>query len=191
MNSRKVVVYIGVSLDGYIATREDSLDWLLNTPGSGDNGFGEFYDTVDTIIMGSRTYDWIMEQENGRFPYDGKECYVYTTQSRADTAHVRFTALSPEKLLADLKQDGKKIWIVGGGQVIDLFRKQNLIDEYILNVAPVLLGRGIALFEEGEQTDLVFDGVRTFGQFAELRYHRAGCVETEGGSSCEKNESLH
>lgn len=49
---RNVVVYIGISLDGYIATKDDSLEWLLNTQGSGDNGFGEFYDTVETIIMG-------------------------------------------------------------------------------------------------------------------------------------------
>ena len=60
---RNVVVYIGISLDGYIATKDDSLEWLLNTQGSGDNGFGEFYDTVETIIMGKRTYDWIMNQE--------------------------------------------------------------------------------------------------------------------------------
>ena len=60
---RNVVVYIVISLDGYIATKDDSLEWLLNTQGSGDNGFGEFYDTVETIIMGKRTYDWIMNQE--------------------------------------------------------------------------------------------------------------------------------
>lgn len=60
---RNVVVYIGISLDGYIATKDDSLEWLLNTQGSGDNGFGEFYDTVETIIMRKRTYDWIMNQE--------------------------------------------------------------------------------------------------------------------------------
>ena len=90
MSKRKVVVYIGISLDGYIAAKDDSLEWLLNTQGSGDNGFGEFYDTVDTIIMGRRTYDWIMEQEKGEFPYRGKECYVYSTQMLKDTEYVTF-----------------------------------------------------------------------------------------------------
>ena len=83
-----MVVYIGISLDGYIATKDDSLEWLLNTQGSGDNGFGEFYDTVETIIMGKRTYDWIMNQENGRFPYVGKECFVYTTRTLPNTENV-------------------------------------------------------------------------------------------------------
>lgn len=171
MSNRKVVLYIGISLDGYIATRNDSLDWLLNTQGSGDNGFGEFYDTVETIIMGRRTYDWIMEQEKGRFPYIGKECYVYTTRATEDTEHVQFTSQSPEDLIAGLNKEGKKIWIVGGSQIIDLIRKKNLIDVYILSIAPIILGEGIPLFREGERENLVFDGARTFGQFIELSYH--------------------
>ena len=105
MKDRKVVLYIGVSLDGYIATKDDSLEWLLNTQGCGDNGFGAFYDSVETIIMGKRTYDWIMEQENGRFPYIGKECYVYSTRRMDDTAYVKFTSQSPEKLFAGLKKE--------------------------------------------------------------------------------------
>ena len=171
MKNRKVVLYIGISLDGYIATKNDSLEWLLNTPGCGDNGFGEFYDTVETIIMGRRTYDWIMEQENGRFPYIGKECYVYTNQATDNTEHVVFTSKKPEDLIAGLKKEGKKIWIVGGSQIIDLVRKKKLIDEYILSIAPVILGEGIPLFCEGERENLVFDKVRTFGQFIEVSYH--------------------
>jgi len=168
--NRKVVVYIGISLDGYIATKEDSLEWLLNTKGSGNNGFGEFYDTVETIIMGKRTYDWIMNQENGKFPYVGKECYVYSTQRLKNTEHVNFTSQSPELLLAGMKQERKKIWIVGGSQIIDLFRKKHLVDEYILNISPVILGEGIPLFCEGESEKLAMDRVRTFGQFVEISY---------------------
>ena len=171
MSSRKVVLYIGISLDGYIATKEESLEWLLNTQGSGDNGFGEFYNTVETIIMGRRTYDWIMAQENGQFPYIGRECYVYTTQQLEDTEYVKFTSQSPENLIAGLKKEGKKIWIVGGSQIIDLVRNKNLIDEYKLNIAPVILGEGIPLFCEGEREALVLDKVRTFGQFVEVSYH--------------------
>ena len=171
MGKGSVVVYIGISLDGFIATREDSLDWLLNTQGCGDNGFGEFYATVDTVIMGRRTYDWIMEQEQGCFPYPGKECYVYTTKNQSNTSHVIFTARKPEELISALKAAGKRVWIVGGSQIIDLFRKEDLIDQYILNISPVILGDGIPLFRKGREKALVLDAARTFGQFAELRYH--------------------
>ena len=60
---RKVVLFIASSLDGYIATEEESLDWLMRVEGEGDNGFSEFYDTVDTVLMGKKTYDWVMRQD--------------------------------------------------------------------------------------------------------------------------------
>ena len=168
---RKVILYIGISLDGYIATRDDNLDWLLATQGSGDNGFGEFYNTVDTIVMGRRTYDWIMEQEHGCFPYAGKQCFVHTRKPPLDTDFVRFTAQEPSALVAELrKQPGKKIWIVGGSQIIHLMREADLIDEYVLSIAPVILGSGIPLLRGGTENRLELTGVRTFGQFAELRY---------------------
>ncbi|MCR5753577.1 MAG: dihydrofolate reductase family protein [Acetatifactor sp.] len=72
---------------------------------------------------------------------------------------MKFTSLSPEKLIAGLKKEGKKIWIVGGSQIIDLVRKKNLIDEYILNIAPVILGKGLPLFCEGEREDLILVGI--------------------------------
>ncbi len=65
---RKVIVYIATSLDGYIATKDESLDWLFKVEGEGDNGYSEFYDTIDTIVLGRRTYDWIMNEEKGNFP---------------------------------------------------------------------------------------------------------------------------
>lgn len=170
MAHRKVVVYIGISLDGYIATKDDSLEWLLNTPGCGDNGFGAFYDTVDTVIMGKRTLDWILKQENGQLPYADKECYVYTSKESGQIGHIQCTSQPPAELLKSLNKEGKKIWIVGGSRIIDLFRKENLIDEYILNIAPVILGDGIPLFCAGEQIDLVLDGVKIFGQFTEVTY---------------------
>lgn len=68
-------------------------------------------------------------------------------------------------------REGKSIWIVGGSQIINMVRKKNLIDEYILSIAPVILGEGIPLFCESEREDLVFDKARTFGQFLEVSYH--------------------
>ncbi|WP_338322965.1 hypothetical protein [Oceanobacillus halophilus] len=57
---RKLLLFIASSLDGYIAAKDESLEWLYNVDGEGDNGFSEFYDTVDTVLLGKRTYDWVM-----------------------------------------------------------------------------------------------------------------------------------
>jgi dihydrofolate reductase len=171
-NQRKVVVFIAQSLDGYIATKEDSLEWLFNVEGEGDNGYSEFYETIDTIIMGKRTYDWIMDQEQGQFPYQNKECYVYTRTPIENTEHVQFVNHDIVQFVDTLKiEEGKSIWIVGGGELLHTFFKEKLIDEIILTIAPAIIGEGIPLFKGGDyQLDLTLKGTRTFNQFVELRY---------------------
>jgi dihydrofolate reductase len=67
-NLRNVILFIASSLDGYIARKDESLDWLFNVEGEGDNGYYAFYETVDTIIMGRTTYEWILKNEPGEFP---------------------------------------------------------------------------------------------------------------------------
>ena len=87
---RNLVLFISSSLDGYIATKDESLEWLYNIEGEGDNGYSEFYDTVDTILMGKRTYDWVMNQELKELPYKKKECYVFTRSFAKNTEDVKF-----------------------------------------------------------------------------------------------------
>ena len=70
---RNLVLFIASSLDGYIATKEESLEWLFKVEGEVDNGFAKFYETVDTVIMGKRTYDWVMKQDINEFPYKNNE----------------------------------------------------------------------------------------------------------------------
>lgn len=181
---RSIVLYIGESLDGFIATKEDSLEWLLSVEGEGDNGFGEFYDTVDTVIMGRRTYEWIMEHEKGDFPYKGKECYVYSKTFSGKNDFVTFISEDITGLARKLKTlNGKKIWIVGGGQLIKAFEEEHLIDEYIVNIAPTILGGGIPLIAPTTVEErLKLNGVRTFGQFVEISYKKCSPCQ-----SCMKN----
>lgn len=169
---RSVILYIAASLDGYIATEDDSLEWLFRVEGEGDNGYGAFYDTVDTVLMGRRTYDWVMEHEQGRFPYPGKECYVFSRGRAGSDGHVTYISEDAAALIARLQaQEGKKIWMVGGGQSLLDFLRAGLVDEIALNIAPVLLGRGIPLFPKGEYNmDLQLMDIRRHGQFAELLY---------------------
>ncbi|ALC90647.1 hypothetical protein AM500_13265 [Bacillus sp. FJAT-18017] len=170
--NRKVVVFIAQTLDGYIATKDDSLEWLFKVEGEGDNGYSEFYETVDTIVMGKRTFDWIMEQEKGNFPYPNKECFVFTRSQLENTSHVTFLNEDIPAFIHSLKQKvGRDIWIVGGGDLLQTFFKEKLVDEMIVTIAPTILGEGIPLFKEGNyQLDLHLKSVRTFNQFAELHY---------------------
>lgn len=169
---RKLVLYIASSLDGYIATKDDSLEWLYNVEGEGDNGYSEFYETVDTVLLGKRSYDWIMQQDIGEFPYKNKECFVFTRSHIEDTEDVKFINDNVTKFIDKLKsQDGKNIWIVGGGELLDSFIQAKLVDDLIITIAPTILGKGIPLFKEGDyQLDLSLKGMRNFNQFVELHY---------------------
>lgn len=171
--SRKVVLFIATSLDGYIATNDESLDWLFQVEGEGDNGYSEFYDTVDTILMGRRTFDWVMNQVNGQFPYEGKESFVFSRSKQTVQNHqVKFVADDVIRFINKLKeQQGKSIWLVGGGDLIQSFLKEQLVDEITITVAPVLLGAGIPLFKEVEiEQQLELKGIKRFNQFVELHY---------------------
>lgn len=169
---RKLVVFIATSLDGYIATKEDSLEWLFKVDGEGDNGYSEFYETVDSVVMGKRTYDWLMQQDLEEFPYKNKECYVFTRASLEDTEDVKFVNEEVTKFVEKLmNQQGKSIWVVGGGDLLHSFIKEKLVDEFIITVAPTILGNGIPLFKEGDyQLDLSLRSTRNFNQFVELHY---------------------
>lgn len=171
MQKRNLILFIAASLDGYIATKKESLDWLFSVEGEGDNGYSEFYETVDTVLMGKKTYDWVMDHAED-FPYQNKACYVFTRSDVEDTEHVQFVQDDVASFMNKLKkQEGKNIWLVGGGELVSSFLKERLLDELILTVAPVLLGSGIPLFKEGQnQADFILKGTRTFNQFVELHY---------------------
>lgn len=172
IDKRNVVLFIATSLDGYIATKDDSLEWLFKVEGEGDNGYSQFYETIDTVIMGKRTYDWVMEQEIKEFPYKDKKCYVFTRSQLNDTEDVAFVSGDVTQFVNELKeQNGKKIWIVGGGELLHGFIKEKLIDEFFITVAPTILGEGIPLFKGGDyQVELTLKGTRNFNQFVELHY---------------------
>ena len=79
--SREIVLFIAASLDGYIAKENDDLEWLMETEGEGDNGYTEMYETIDTIIMGKRTYDYVVEHME-TFPYVDKNVMFSLTQKK-------------------------------------------------------------------------------------------------------------
>ncbi len=176
MKNRKVVLFIASSLDGYIAAKDESLEWLFEVEGEGDNGFSEFYDTVDTVLMGKKTYDWVMKQEIEEFPYKNKECYVFTRSSYKDTENVKFVNDDIKNFENKLKNKvGNNIWVAGGGELLNSFIQEDLVDEFIITIAPTIIGNGIPLFKEGNhQLDLSLKGTKKFNQFIELHYEVKG-----------------
>ncbi|PRO64371.1 dihydrofolate reductase family protein [Alkalicoccus urumqiensis] len=169
----EVHVFIAVSLDGYIASEEDSLEWLFRQEQGGDTGYEAFYETIGTVVMGRRTYEWIKQEMTEGFPYADKPCWVLSrTIQHIPDAEV--SRQSPADLVNELKQSAEKpIWIVGGGEVIRELLEADLIDRFQIAIAPVLIGRGVRLFPEGGyEHDLVLEGTRQFDEFVELTYRR-------------------
>lgn len=168
---RKLVFYGAISLDGYLARKNHSLDWLFGTEGEDELGYLDFYDTVDTILMGRKTYDEIMNSTNG-FLYEGKECYVFSRSQTGKDENVEFVNDDIVKFTQSLKrQTGKRIWIVGGGEVLYPLIQAKEVEEFIIQIAPTILGSGIPLFVPGERENkLKLDKARQCKQFAELYY---------------------
>lgn len=149
MNKRKVILYISMSLDGFIATKTDDLSWLSKVEQEGeDYGYQLLNDSVDTYIVGKTTYDVILKLTKGAFPHaEQHQCYVITRQNIPDTGGITFYNGDIETLIKKLKsQAGKHIYCDGGGQIVKLLMEKNLIDEYIISIIPILLGDGKRLF---------------------------------------------
>lgn len=173
-SNRKVSCYIAMSLDGYIASKNDSLDWLYKVEVAGDAGYAEFFRTIDTVVIGRRTYDWLMEETKGEYPYADKKSYVFSKSTTGVDDHVRFTDEAVSDFVQRLQQEaGKGIWVVGGGQLLHEFLKERLIDELIISIAPVLIGGGIPLFKAMDiETEFTLVSAKQFGQFSQLHLIR-------------------
>ena len=148
--NRKAILYIAASVDGYIAKPGDNLDFLHLVAREGeDYGYARFYEQIDTVILGKRTYDWVMAQVN-EFPHQGKETYVLTREKLNPIGTVQFYSGDLSDLISTLKsKSGKHIFVDGGAQTVHRFLKEGLLDEIIISFIPILLGEGIRLFQEG------------------------------------------
>ena len=149
---RKTVLFISMSLDGYIADPNGKIQWLNGQDSSRDDmdTYTDFIKGVDTIFMGWNTYHQIVtELSPGEWIYEGMTTYVFTHHPQESTEEIRFTKENPASLLKKLKEeDGKNIWICGGANLISQLMPTGQIDRYSISVIPTLLGKGIRLFQE-------------------------------------------
>jgi dihydrofolate reductase len=144
---RKVILGLGISLDGYIARRDGAVDFLFMPK---DYSMGPFFKTIDTALMGRKTYDVALKMGGGGFG-GSMISYVFSrTLAAGERDGMIFTKDSPASMVGQLrKRRGKHIWLMGGGELIRDFLKADLVDELYIGVVPVLLGEGIPLFPSG------------------------------------------
>lgn len=152
---RKTILFIAMSLDGYIADYKGDVDWLAGeNPQINDmQSYDEFIKDIDTVIMGWNTYHQITtELSPDNWLYDSLMSYIITHKEMQDTYNIKFIQKNFINFIHDLKKkDGKDIWICGGAEIIDQCLKDQLIDCLHISVIPTLLGKGLSLFKENEE----------------------------------------
>lgn len=170
----RVSVFIAQSLDGYIATDDDSLDWLTAAGAEGeDYGFDDFLADVDVVAMGRSTYDVIKDLPE--LPYGGRPVHVFTTRALGPRDGFEFYARTPLEAAAQWQEQGVGHVYIDGGTVISQFLEAGLVDGITLTTVPLLLGSGKPLFHRiGTRTPLTLVDCRAFGSgMVSLQYRRA------------------
>lgn len=150
--ARKIIVYVATSADGYIARPDGDVEWLNRRPDDIDYGMKAFYPTIDTILWGRKTYDWLLDyfKQRGRTKglFDTKMAnYVFSRKPPKKPAPgVQFVSEPVKTFARRLRETpGKHIWMMGGGGLIASFLDAGEIDEFDIHVIPVFIGKGIPL----------------------------------------------
>lgn len=171
--------YTASTLDGFLATPDHSLDWLLTreTGEGGPAGYDEFIAGIGAIVMGSSTYRWVLHHEgDGSWPYD-LPCWVFTHRDDLPTAHkddvpgdIRFTSADVREVYAEMEAaaGGRDLWMVGGGDLAGQFADRGLLDDLIVSFAPVTIGDGRPLLPR--HVELRLTEVGRSGEFAVASY---------------------
>ena len=167
---RKVTFGGANSLDNYIARKDDTVDWLLWGKEAAAY-MKEYWKTIDTVVMGRRTYEVALKlNKGGKGGYPGMKTYVFSrTMKKVRDKTVQIIGTDVVEFVRQLKsEEGKDICIMGGGLLAKPLFEANLIDEIGFNIHPVLLGSGIPLFHEMDhQIDL---------ELLECQRFKNGCV---------------
>lgn len=174
---RKIVLFIAMSLDGYVADSNGGVDWLKGQSDDTENidVYSQFVKDVDTILMGWNTYYQVTtELSPTEWIYEDFTTYVITHKEIDSSERIHFTNENPSELLEKLKaEDGKDIWICGGANLVQQLMCDDLIDQYYISVIPTLLGSGIRLFENvGREIKLKLLKTQTYNGITDLVYAR-------------------
>lgn len=177
--------YTAASLDGFIATTDDSLEWLFPLGDIADTGYPSFIKDVGALAMGSSTYEWMLRhivaaesKMHGPWPYN-QPTWVFSSRTLPPIpgADIRFVAGDVRPVHAEMASaaGGKNVWLVGGGELVGQFYDHGLLDDLFVQVGSVTLGAGKPLLPRAiTSPPLRLVSVRAVGTgFAELHYEVA------------------
>lgn len=146
--SGKIILNLAISLDGYISDENGGYEWIvgdgnstLNTESKWD--YDKFLDGIDVVVMGRNCYDQNMHKD-----FQGKEVYIASSEKIDDYENYHFINGNICESISKLKNEGKNIFLFGGGGLVDNFVKADIIDEYVIGIIPTILGKGRKLFFE-------------------------------------------
>jgi len=177
----KTQYYTASTLDGFIASPDHSLDWLMQFKIEGTSDYPDFIRQVGAVALGSSTYEWVLRHlsQTGAgkappWPYT-QPCWVFTTRSLASVpgADIRFVQgdVGPVHRAMLAAAGGKNVWLVGGGDLVGEFHDRGLLDELIVTIAPVTLSAGKPLLRRAITTPpLELASSEVYGPFVQLRY---------------------
>jgi dihydrofolate reductase len=171
-----------MSLDGYIAKPNDDLSFLKLVEKEGeDYGYAKFTATIDTIIIGRKTYDWVANEIGSEYYDQGdRQVYVVTRTARPNVGNTTFYTGNLSELITQLKSEsGKNIYCDGGAEIVNELMKLDLVDEFIISVIPVLLGDGTRLFKDDRPEQLLeLLSAKTFDTgLTQLHYRRKSLID--------------
>ncbi|WP_395323028.1 dihydrofolate reductase family protein [Levilactobacillus parabrevis] len=172
----KIQFYGAISLDGYLATTDDNIDWLTRLPNIPADVGADTLAAMSSAILGRVTYEAVQAMAPGSplNPHNpAMVSYVLSHQARPSQPGYTFTSTDVVTLATQLAQQSGNVWIVGGSGVLTPLLAANLVDDLYIQIAPILLGTGKRLFGELTQPqNYQLVTTHQYGPLAEVVYHR-------------------
>jgi dihydrofolate reductase len=143
---RKFIAYLAISADGFIARKDGSVDWLDRPHPKGDYGMPAFLKSIDTILWGRKTYEWVQPHGGPASVSTTAKHYVFSTTPQTAEGVTFVNTPIPQFAKNLRRRAGSNVWLMGGAGLFGSFLDARQIDEIILHIIPTAIGEGIPLF---------------------------------------------